>query len=119
MKLINHHTKKIMEGCKERAQDVGLKFDQESLEYIVTNSDLIELQPKIMIPTMYDFWVNDVEIIQGKEKYKVFPHNPYETVINSRPAISFYNDNNPDWLNVMIFYHVLAHIDFFQNNQLF
>jgi stage V sporulation protein R len=40
-------------------------------------------------------------------------------VINTRPAISFYNDNNPDWLNVMIFYHVLAHIDFFQNNQFF
>ena len=119
MKLVNQHTKNIMEGCKERAQDAGLQFDQESLEYIVTNSDLIELQPKIMIPTMYDFWVNDIEIIQGKEKYKVFPHNPYETVINSRPAISFYNDNNPDWLNVMIFYHVLAHIDFFQNNLLF
>ncbi len=119
MKLVSQHTKNIMEGCKERAREVGLKFDQESLEYIVTNSDLIELQPKIMIPTMYDFWVNDIEIIQGKEKYKVFPHNPYETVINSRPAISFYNDNNPDWLNVMIFYHVLAHIDFFQNNQLF
>ena len=47
------------------------------------------------------------------------PSNPYETVINTRPAISFYNDNNPDWLNVMIFYHVLAHIDFFQNNLFF
>ena len=93
MKLVNQHTKNIMEGCKDRAQDAGLQFDQESLEYIVTNSDLIELQPKIMIPTMYDFWVNDIEIIQGKEIYKVFPHNPYETVINSRPAISFYNDN--------------------------
>ncbi|MEJ2201430.1 MAG: SpoVR family protein, partial [Desulfuromonadaceae bacterium] len=41
------------------------------------------------------------------------------TVINTRPAISFYNDNNPDWLNVMIFYHVLGHIDFFQNNTYF
>jgi len=40
-------------------------------------------------------------------------------VINTRPAISFYNDNNPDWLNVMIFYHVLGHIDFFQNNLYF
>ena len=40
-------------------------------------------------------------------------------MINTRPPISFYNDNNPDWLNVMIFYHVLAHIDFFQNNQFF
>ncbi|MCP3952629.1 MAG: SpoVR family protein, partial [Desulfobacterales bacterium] len=38
---------------------------------------------------------------------------------NTRPAISFYNDNNPDWLNVMIFYHVLGHIDFFQNNLFF
>lgn len=119
MKLVSQHTKKIMEGCKERALDAGLRFDSESLEYIVTNTDLIELQPKVMIPTMYDFWVNDIQVIQGKEKYKIYPHNPYETVINSRPAISFYNDNNPDWLNVMIFYHVLAHIDFFQNNQLF
>jgi len=40
-------------------------------------------------------------------------------VINTRPPISFYNDNNPDWLNVMIFYHVLGHIDFFQNNLYF
>ena len=42
-----------------------------------------------------------------------------KTGINTRPAISFYNDNNPDWLNVMIFYHVLAHIDLFQNNIFF
>ncbi len=119
MKLINQHTKKIMEGCKERAKDVGLQFDNESLEYVVTNSDMLELSPKVMIPTMYDYWVNDIEVFKSKEEYKLYPHNPFETVINSRPAISFYNDNNPDWLNVMIFYHVLAHIDFFQNNQLF
>ena len=43
MKLVNQHTKNIMEGCKERAQEAGLQFDQESLEYIVTNTDLIEL----------------------------------------------------------------------------
>ncbi len=108
-----------MEECKVRARDAGLRFDDESLEYIVTNRDLLELSPKGMIPTLYDYWVNDVEVIKGKERYKLYPNNPYETVINSRPAISFYNDNNPDWLNIMIFYHVLAHIDFFQNNTLF
>ncbi|MDF1550976.1 MAG: SpoVR family protein, partial [Bacteroidales bacterium] len=84
-----------------------------------TNKDMIELSPKGMIPTMYDYWVHDVEVLKEKGKYKLYPHNPYETVINTRPAISFYNDNNPDWLNIMIFYHVLAHIDFFQNNILF
>ncbi|MDP2908824.1 MAG: SpoVR family protein [Nanoarchaeota archaeon] len=116
MELIDQHTKKIMEDCKVKAKTAGLNFDKETLEYIVTNRDLLELSPKIMIPTLYDYWVHDVFVLQEKGRYEVFPHNPYETVINTRPAISFYNDNNPDWLNVMIFYHVLGHVDFFQNN---
>ncbi|MCG2718350.1 MAG: SpoVR family protein [Nanoarchaeota archaeon] len=116
MEIIDQHTKKIMEDCKKNAKKVGLNFDNETLEYIVTNRDLLELTPKIMIPTLYDYWVHDVRVLQEQGKYEVYPHNPYETVINTRPAISFYNDNNPDWLNVMIFYHVLGHIDFFQNN---
>jgi stage V sporulation protein R len=119
MELIDQHTKTIMEGCKMRARDAGLRFEDESLEYIVTNRDLIELAPKVMIPTLYDYWVHDVEVLKEKGKYELYPGNPYETVINTRPAISFYNDNNPDWLNVMIFYHVIGHIDFFQNNLYF
>lgn len=119
MKIIDQKTKQIMEECKSRAKDAGLKIETETLEYIVTNLDLIELSPKGMIPTLYDYWVNDVEVLKGKGQYKLYPHNPYETVINSRPAISYYNDNNPDWLNIMIFYHVLGHVDFFQNNIFF
>ena len=119
MELIDQHSKKIMEGCKERAREAGLRFCDESLEYIVTNRDLLELSPKGMIPTLYDYWVHDVEVLKEKGKYELYPGNPYETVINTRPAISFYNDNNPDWLNVMIFYHVIGHIDFFQNNLYF
>ncbi len=119
MELIDQHTKSIMEECKRRAKDAGLRFEDETLEYIVTNRDLIELSPKVMIPTLYDYWVHDLEVLKEKGKYELYPHNPYETVINTRPAISFYNDNNPDWLNVMIFYHVLGHIDFFQNNAYF
>ena len=119
MILIDQHTKKIMEECKERARAAGLSFNDETLEYIVTNRDMINLSPKNMIPSLYDYWVHDVEVLKEQGKYKLYPHNPYETVINSRPAISFYNDNNPDWLNIMIFYHVLAHIDFFQNNIMF
>ncbi|SDT96377.1 SpoVR family protein [Desulfobacula phenolica] len=116
MELVSQHVKGIMEECKLRARDQGLKFDDETLEYIVTNRDMIELSPKVMIPTLYDYWVHDVRVLSGKGRYEAYPSNPYETVINTRPAISFYNDNNPDWLNVMIFYHVLGHIDFFQNN---
>ena len=119
MELISQHAKRIMEGCKERARDAGLRFQDESLEYIVTNRDLLELSPKIMIPTLYDYWVQDVEVLKERGRYELYPSNPYETVINTRPAISFYNDNNPDWLNVMIFYHVIGHIDFYQNNLFF
>lgn len=119
MELINQHTKRIMEGCKERARKAGLTFQDETLEYIVTNRNLLELTPKFMIPTLYDYWVHEVEVLKEKGRYELYPANPYETVINTRPPISFYNDNNPDWLNVMIFYHVLAHIDFFQNNLYF
>jgi stage V sporulation protein R len=116
MELIDQRTKKIMEECKVRAKAAGLEIQGETLEYIVTNRDLLELGPRVMIPTLYDYWVHDVEVVRNKWVYDAYPHNPYETVINTRPAISFYNDNNPDWLNVMIFYHVLGHIDFFQNN---
>ena len=116
MELISQHVKGIMEECKLRARDHGLKFADETLEYIVPNRDMIELSPTVMIPTLYDYWVHDVRVLSGKGMYEAYPSNPYETVINTRPAISFYNDNNPDWLNVMIFYHVLGHIDFFQNN---
>lgn len=119
MQLVNQHTKKIMEGCKERAADVGLKFDKETLEYYVTNMDMLELSPKNMIPTLYDYWLQEIQVLRGKGEYEAYPNNPYETVINTRPVISFYNDNNPDWLNVMIFYHVIGHIDFFQNNKFF
>jgi len=119
MELISQHTKEIMEGCKARALDAGLRFDKETLEYLVTNRDLLELTPKLMIPTLYDYWVHDVEVLREKGRYELYPSNPYETVINTRPAISYYNDNNPDWMNVMIFYHVIAHIDFFQNNLYF
>jgi stage V sporulation protein R len=119
MELVSQHAKRIMEGCKERARDAGLSFQDESLEYIVTNRDFLQLSPKNMIPTLYDYWVQDVEVLKEQGQYELYPNNPYETVINTRPAISYYNDNNPDWLNVMIFYHVIGHIDFFQNNLFF
>ena len=62
MQLIDQHTKKIMEGCKDRAREAGLCFEDETLEYIVTNRDLLELTPKVMIPTLYDYWVHEVEV---------------------------------------------------------
>jgi len=119
MELISQHAKRIMEGCKDRARQAGLRFEDETLEYVVTNRDMLALGPKVMIPTLYDYWVQDVEVLREQGRYELYPNNPYETVINTRPPISYYNDNNPDWLNVMIFYHVIGHIDFFQNNLFF
>ena len=52
MELIDQHTKEIMEGCKERARKAGLRFQDETLEYVVTNRDLLELSPKLMISAL-------------------------------------------------------------------
>jgi len=90
MELIDQHTKKIMEGCKERALDAGLRFQDETLEYIVTNRDLLELSPKVMIPTLYDYWVHDVQVLQGKGKYELYPSKREDGSITllSLPAVS-------------------------------
>lgn len=119
MRLIDQKTKQIMEDCRRVAEKEGLEIKGETLEFIISNEDMIEISPKLMVPTLYDYWVHDVEVIRDKWVYGVQPHNPYETVINTRPAISFYNDNNPDWVNAFIFYHVLGHVDFFHNNVFF
>ena len=119
MELLNQRMKQEMERCKQVARAAGLQFSDNTLEYIVSNRDMLDLSPKIMIPTLYDYWVHDVGALHNRWIYDVFPHNPYETVINTRPPISFYNQDNADWFNVMIFYHVLGHIDFFQNNVFF
>ena len=99
MELIDQRTKKIMEECKERARSAGLQFENETLEYIVSNRDLLELSPKMMIPTLYDYWVHDVEVLKEYGKYKLYPTNPYETVINSRPANNTYL--------VRMFWHII------------
>jgi stage V sporulation protein R len=119
MRLIDQRNKKIMEECKARSRAEGLVCESETLEFITTNQDLIELNPKIMIPTLYDHWIHDVDVVRNRWVYSVYPHNPFETVINTRPSISFYNSDNADWFNIMIFYHVLGHIDVFQSNIFF
>ncbi len=116
VQLINPEEKARMEKCKESARAAGLSFPEETLEYVISNRAMLEIHPKVMIPTLYDFWIHDVEAISGNIKYDFFPQNPYETVINTMPPISFYNDNNPGWMNKFIFLHVLAHVDFFRNN---
>src|SRR3989338_3769559 len=119
MKLLDQPMKQQMEECKRKAREAGLNFTDNTLEYIVTNRDMLELSPRDMIPTLYDYWLQDIQVLRNKWLYEAFPHNPYETVINTRPPISFYNQDNADWFNVMIFYHVLGHIDFDQNNIFF
>jgi len=117
MELINQ--KADMEECKKRARAAGLQFQDNTLEYGVLNRDMLELMPKHFIPTLYDYWAQDVEVIRNKWTYSVYPNNPYEVVVNTRPPISFYNHDNAPWFNTMIFYHVLGHIDFDQNNVFF
>ena len=73
MELLDLAMKKEMEKCKRIAKDAGLRFSNDTLEYIVTNRDMLELAPKSYIPTMYDYWVHDVEAMIQVEARGVFP----------------------------------------------
>lgn len=119
MKILSQEMKKQMEECKERARKAGLQFSENTLEFIITNQDMLELMPKNMIPTLYDYWVQDIEVYRNKWIYDIYPHNLYEVTINSRPPISYYLQDNADWWNRMLFYHVLGHIDIDLNNVYF
>ena len=89
MILIDQHVKGIMRGVQKATPVMrDSRFDDETLEYIVTNQDMLELSPKMMIPTIYDYWVHDVRVLQEKGKYKLYPSNPYETVINTTGPLS-------------------------------
>lgn len=119
LNLLSQELKQDMEECKRRAREAGLQFSDETLEYTITNQGILELMPKYMISSLYDHWLQDVEVHRNKWIYDVYPHNPYEITVNTRPAISYYNQDNADWRNVVIFYHVLGHVDMCQNNVYF
>ncbi len=119
MRPTDEQEQEAMRHCKRVAREHGLTFDVESVEYVATIREFLDLRAKVMIPTHYDHWLDRIETERGRREYEITRNNPFETVINTRPAVSFYNDTNPTWLNRMIYYHVLGHIDFFQNNQNF
>src|SRR3989344_3925288 len=119
MELIDQKTKKIMEECKAKAKEAGLNMKGETLEYILTNQNMLELSPKVMIPTLYDYWVHDVEVIRDKWVYGAYPHNPYETCINTRPGIFVFNDKKNDLVDCLVFLYGFGELCFFQNNIFF
>lgn len=64
-----------MEKCKHCACAEGFIFDDETLEYNVSKRNLHELFPKMMIQTLYDYLVHNVEVLKGYGKYKLYPTN--------------------------------------------
>jgi stage V sporulation protein R len=119
MELIDQHTKTIMEGCKLRARDAGLRFEDESLEYIVTNRDLIELSPKVMIPTLYDYWVHDVEVLKEKGKYELYPGQSLRNGHQYPSGHLFLQRQQSGLAQRDDLLSRAGHIDFFQNNLYF
>ena len=116
MKFITPEQKQETMRCYDRARQAGLDVPNLTIEMMVSNKEFVEMRAKGMIPTLYDHWLQDVEVYRGLKEYEIFQHNPFECVINAKPHYSFYNETNAEWLNTLIYYHVAAHIDFFRNN---
>jgi stage V sporulation protein R len=119
MELIDQHTKTIMEGLQGARPDGRAAFRGREPGVYRHQPGPDRALPKMMIPDPVRLLGSRCGGAQGKGQVRTLPRQPLRNGDQHPPGDLFYNDNNPDWLNVMIFYHVLAHIDFFQNNLYF
>ena len=71
------------------------------------------------MPTRFSHWSFGKSFHRMKTQYDLGLSKIYELVINSDPCYAFLLDGNSLIQNKLIVAHVLAHCDFFKNNQRF
>lgn len=71
------------------------------------------------LPGRFSHWTHGRAYHRQKVMYDYGLSKIYELVINSDPAYAFLLDGNSVLQNTLIAAHVIAHVDFFKNNQYF
>ncbi|MFA5932790.1 MAG: SpoVR family protein [Microgenomates group bacterium] len=71
------------------------------------------------LPVRFSHWSYGRAYRQMKTMYDHGLSKIYEVVINSNPAQGYLLDNNDSAANKMVLAHVLAHVDFFTNSNVF
>lgn len=106
-----------IEQMMEIAKEFGLDF--YPMRFEVCPSDVIYTFGAYGMPTRFHHWSFGKAYHRLKTEYDFGLSRIYELVINSNPCYAFLLDNNTLLQNKTVCAHVLAHCDFFKNNETF
>ena len=101
----------------EIAKGYGLDF--YPMRYEICPPEIIYTFGAYGMPTRFTHWSFGKQFHKMKLHYDLGLSKIYELVINSDPCYAFLLNSNSLVQNKMIIAHVLAHSDFFKNNQYF
>ena len=113
MKALEYAIAEIMEVAK------GFKLDYFPMRYEICPAEIIYTFGAYGMPTRFSHWSFGKSFHRMKTQYDLGLSKIYELVINSDPCYAFLLDGNSLIQNKLIVAHVLAHCDFFKNNQRF
>lgn len=97
----------------------GFGLDFYPMQFEVCPADVIYTFGAYGMPTRFHHWSFGKAYHRLKMEYDFGLSRIYELVINSNPCYAFLLDNNTLLQNKTVCAHVLAHCDFFKNNETF
>jgi stage V sporulation protein R len=97
----------------------GFGLDPFPIHWEVVPAEILYEFGAYGLPGRFSHWTHGRAYHRQKIMYDYGLSKIYELVINSNPAYAFLLDGNSVLQNTLIAAHVLAHVDFFKNNQYF
>jgi stage V sporulation protein R len=105
------------EWLENKAREMGLDFFPINWE-VVPEEVMLEVM-SYGLPTRARHWSYGQSYDYQKINGEMGLSKVYELVLNNDPSYAFLLDTNPDVANTMVIAHVIGHVHFFKNNQLF
>lgn len=85
---------------------------------LVTDEQMVELIPYVMMPVHYRHWRYGKQALQEKKRAGTF--HIFEAVLNTDPSICYLGTTNTLEMQALVMGHAKwGHVDFFANNKLF
>ena len=96
---------------------VGLSWHPTDYE-LVTDDQMVELIPYVMLPVHYPHWRYGKQALQEKQRKGTF--HIFEAILNTSPSICYLGVTNTLEMQALVMGHAkYGHCDFFKNNHLF
>src|SRR5207253_5889725 len=108
-----------LERRMERVYEIaaGYGLDPYPIHWEIVPAEILYEFGAYGLPGRFSHWTHGRAYHRQKIMYDYGLSKIYELVINSNPGYAFLLDGNSVLQNTLIAAHVIAHVDFFKNNQ--